>query len=79
MDTIERGVYKVNYFDSYLDARIDYDALKALRKSKQEKMLEITSFVENKKTCRMVSILDYFDEKNSKPCGKCDNCRKAKR
>lgn len=79
MDTIERGVYKVNYFDSYTDAPIDYEALKALRKSKQEKMLEITDFVEDQKTCRMVKILDYFDENGSKPCGKCDICKKGKK
>jgi ATP-dependent DNA helicase RecQ len=42
-------------------------------------MLEITGFVENTKKCRMIQILDYFDEKGSKPCGKCDVCMKGKK
>ena len=79
MDTIERGAYKVNYFDSHLDAAIDYEALKVLRKSKQDKMLEIMDFVEDSKTCRMVKILDYFDDMGSKPCEKCDICKKGKK
>jgi ATP-dependent DNA helicase RecQ len=76
METIDRGVYKVNYFDSYTEANVDYESLRALRKSKQEKMLEVTGFIEGTKKCRMVQILDYFDDKGSKPCGKCDICRK---
>jgi ATP-dependent DNA helicase RecQ len=79
MDTIERGVYEVNYFDNYREAPLDYNALKALRKAQQDKMLEITGFVENTKKCRMIQILDYFDEKGSKPCGKCDVCMKGKK
>ena len=79
METVERGVYNVNYFDKHDDAPLDYEALRALRKAQQEKMLEITGFVEDNKTCRMVKILDYFDDKGSSPCGKCDNCRKGKK
>lgn len=79
METVERGVYNVNYFDKHDEAPLDYEALRALRKAQQEKMLEITGFVEDTKTCRMVKILDYFDDKGSSPCGKCDNCRKGKK
>ena len=76
MQTIGKGAYQVNYFDNYREAPLDLEALKALRKSQQEKMLEITGFVEDTKTCRMVKILDYFDENGAEPCGKCDVCNK---
>jgi ATP-dependent DNA helicase RecQ len=79
IETVDKGVYKVNYFEYHGEAHIDFEAIKNLRKSKQEKMFEILEFVENSKTCRMNSILEYFDDNSGKPCGKCDNCRKASR
>jgi ATP-dependent DNA helicase RecQ len=76
---VEKGKYEVNYFDNYLQAPLDFEALRQLRKSQQDKMLEIIDFIEDKKTCRMVKILNYFDEKDSTPCGHCDICRKEKK
>ena len=76
VNTLEKGLYDVNYFDNHLDAPIDYEILYETRKAKQEKMYDIIDYVQNKDTCKMVTILNYFGELNSKPCGKCHVCRK---
>ena len=61
-----------------MQAPLDFESLKEMRKYEQEKMLEIIDFVNERNTCRMVKILDYFDDRGSKPCGKCDICKKRK-
>lgn len=76
VNTLEKGLYDVNYFDNHLDAPIDYEILYETRKAKQEKMYDMIDYVQNKDTCKMVTILNYFGEPNSKPCGKCYVCRK---
>src|ERR1700722_8625046 len=69
MRTMERGVYEVNYYNNYLEANINFDALQTLRKSKQDKMYEMVDFINDTKTCRMVKIQNYFDEDVFMPCG----------
>lgn len=41
---------------------------------KLQKVTSLIHFIENKKSCRSIQLLDYFDEKNIKECGICDIC-----
>ena len=41
---------------------------------KLQKVTSLIRFIENKKSCRSIQLLDYFDEKNIKECGICDIC-----
>lgn len=37
----------------------------------------VKSYIRNKKVCRAVQLMAYFDEKLEVPCGKCDVCLKV--
>jgi len=39
-----------------------------------EKLNAMTEYVQNVSVCRMEYISQYFGEKNTRPCGKCDIC-----
>ena len=41
---------------------------------RENKALDLLSFIENKKQCRSKLLLEYFEEKNSEDCGKCEVC-----
>ena len=41
---------------------------------KTNNLRKMFSYIENKKICRSNFLLNYFDENNSQPCGKCDIC-----
>jgi ATP-dependent DNA helicase RecQ len=41
---------------------------------KLEKLKATISYIQNRKTCRNTQLLEYFNEKANKPCGKCDVC-----
>lgn len=43
-------------------------------KQKEKKSIDFLSYVQNKKTCRSIQILTYFDEKSTHKCGICDIC-----
>ena len=43
-------------------------------KVKVDKAKTLLDFIHNDKTCRSIQLLNYFSEKNIKPCGICDVC-----
>ena len=53
-----------------------YERQRARREARTEAMKE---FVFNTTSCRAGTLLRYFGETPSKPCGKCDVCRAARR
>lgn len=48
--------------------------IKALNDIKQRNLEAMLTYISNENRCRSNFILDYFGEKNSKPCGFCDIC-----
>ena len=42
----------------------------------EKRILALLSYTENKDRCRSRMLLEYFGEKDSERCGKCDCCRK---
>ncbi len=47
---------------------------KFLKQRYIEQIEAVISYVENTKKCRSQMLLEYFGEKKTKPCGKCDVC-----
>lgn len=45
-------------------------------KVKKQKIDAVLEFVNNDRVCRQVQLLQYFGEKDPKPCGKCSVCKK---
>ena len=62
VDTRHFGLSKENYYDRKKDA--------------EERVKAVIDFVGNDEECRSVQLLRYFNEKKSKPCGRCDVCLK---
>ena len=60
VDTKHFNLSKENYHDRKRDA--------------EERVKAVIGFVENDEECRSVQLLRYFNEKKSKPCGRCDVC-----
>ena len=60
VDTNHFNLSKENYHDRKRDA--------------EERVKAVIDFVENDEDCRSVQLLHYFNEKKSKPCGRCDVC-----
>ena len=48
-------------------------------KQKQKKSDEFLTYIQNKKTCRSIQILNYFDEKSIQKCNICDVCLSHKK
>lgn len=48
-------------------------------KQKQKKSDEFLTYIQNKKTCRSIQILNYFDEKSTQKCNICDVCLSQKK
>jgi ATP-dependent DNA helicase RecQ len=48
-------------------------------KQKQKKSDDFLAYIQNKKVCRSLQILDYFDEKSIQKCGICDVCLSEKK
>lgn len=59
----------INRISKYLEIR---------NTTKYEQFKRIIDFIENETTCKNVLLLEYFGEKNTKPCGKCSTCLKKK-
>ncbi len=75
VDTISRGKYSVNHYEDPKSAPINYKAIEEKRAIKTEKLKDMTKFVNNEKTCRMLMMMDYFDDRSRvEPCKKCDIC-----
>lgn len=51
--------------------------IKLQEKTKKEKIAQVLAFVENDKKCKSQQLLEYFGEKNTKPCGICSVCQPA--
>ena len=60
VDTKHFNLSKENYHDRKKDA--------------EERVKAVIDFVNNDEECRSVQLLHYFNEKQSKPCGRCDVC-----
>ena len=60
VDTKHFNLSKENYYDRKKDA--------------EERVKAVVGFVNNDEECRSVQLLRYFNEKKSKPCGRCDVC-----
>jgi ATP-dependent DNA helicase RecQ len=74
IETIGRGKYKVNEGVS-LDKDFDFEKLEEKRRAKFDVLQDMSEFVGNTKSCRMLQILNYFnDYSRIKECGKCDVC-----
>ncbi len=48
-------------------------------KLKQQQVKSILEYVENNTTCKSMQLLNYFGEKNIKPCGICSVCTETKK
>jgi ATP-dependent DNA helicase RecQ len=48
--------------------------IKKLNQTKQQKLQMLLAYVENNSTCRSEFLLQYFGEKETRPCGACDIC-----
>ena len=53
-----------------------YEALKARATERLEAM---AGYVTENNVCRQAYLLDYFGQKDSAPCGRCDVCRSARK
>lgn len=78
IETEKRGCYKVKLFNSAAEATIDWQGAKVRRQQKQERLREMLEFAKNDKHCRMLNIMNYFGEKSTAECGKCDVCVKKR-
>lgn len=60
------------------DLNLDFKALKSKAERAYEKLNEMENYVYHL-GCRQSYILNYFGDRNSKPCGQCDSCLKLKK
>lgn len=74
IETVANGKYRINHNGAGL-SNFDFDSLERKRNVKFTTLKEMTDFVNNKRSCRMLHILDYFDDYSKiSECGKCDIC-----
>lgn len=57
---------------------LDFKELKAKAERAYEKLNEMENYVYNL-GCRQAYILNYFGDRHSEPCGRCDSCLKMKK
>lgn len=60
------------------DLNLDFKALKSKAERAYEKLNEMENYVYHL-GCRQSYILNYFGDRNSEPCGRCDSCLKLKK
>lgn len=58
---------------------LDINLLKSRKKTHRSKMKSMIGYVENKSRCRQSYLLEYFGEKKTGTCGKCDICLSRKK
>ena len=70
---------------TYLCGRIDEKHLtisaanyKVRKQIKEEHVAAVIRYAESVDRCRSIMLLEYFGEKNAKPCGRCDYCIRHK-
>ena len=74
IETIGRGKYKIDP-DRSLNEYFNFERLEEKRRAKFDVLTDMSEFVGNTRSCRMLQILDYFnDYTRTKECGKCDIC-----
>lgn len=75
IETLGNGRYKINRDKEFDMISFDFIEFDRKRRAKMDTLMEMTSFVNNDTTCRMLQILEYFDDySRTKECGKCDVC-----
>jgi len=76
IETIATGKYKINR-DIDIHNAFDFVSLETKRRARLNTMNEMSEFIYNNKYCRMLQILEYFEDySRTKECGTCDICRK---
>jgi ATP-dependent DNA helicase RecQ len=65
----------------YLTERIDSnnlyisnDTYKIRKETAEDRLNAVINYIQNDNKCRSIQLLKYFDEEQSKRCGKCDVC-----
>lgn len=53
---------------------LNWDKYIFLRQQNDQRLKEMLRYVENKNFCRQLMIQQYFGEKTTEPCGRCDVC-----
>lgn len=86
----KNGIVNYNYENSdsrlsFLVIREDNYTINSISKNikqqndlKFDKLQTSISFIKNKKECRNIMLLAYFNEILTEPCGKCDVCKSKK-
>lgn len=75
IETIGNGKYKINSNKELDYFTFDFNDLERKRNAKFITLSEMSEFVNNRKSCRMLQILEYFDDYSKvSECGKCDVC-----
>lgn len=75
IETVGNGKYKINKDKALNNRTFDFDGLQEKRRARFDTLMEMSDFVNNKRTCRMKQILEYFDDySRTENCGKCDVC-----
>lgn len=75
IETIANGKYKINTDKMLSWQAFDFKSLEEKRRAKFDTLAEMSDFVNNKRSCRMLQILEYFDDySRTAPCGHCDVC-----
>ena len=75
MKTLKRGQYEINKAKSINS--FDFETLNKRRTAKLETLQIMLDFISNATKCRMLQILEYFNDTNNKLCGHCDVCRQS--
>ena len=75
IETIANGKYKINKDKTLNYKQFDFEGLNEKRRAKFDVLNEMSSFVNNSRSCRMLQILEYFDDySRTDTCNKCDSC-----
>ncbi|SOE23245.1 ATP-dependent DNA helicase RecQ [Spirosomataceae bacterium TFI 002] len=68
---------KITFLNARYDAAnltLDKEKYLAKKKHDERSLAKMLAYTQDKRRCRMMMMQEYFDEKNLKRCGKCDNC-----
>ncbi|MDR0364510.1 MAG: RecQ family ATP-dependent DNA helicase [Bacteroidales bacterium] len=57
------------------DVTLSKEVYAERKKSAQKRIESMIYYVQNQKICRSTTLLQFFGQKNAKPCGSCDVCR----
>jgi ATP-dependent DNA helicase RecQ len=68
---------KITFLNARYDANnliLDKEKYLAKKKHDERSLAKMLAYTQEGRRCRMMMMQEYFDEKNLKRCGKCDNC-----